>query len=87
VVEGFGLGVKSAGKSVFSGLTGIITKPVEGTKKGGVGGFFKVNSLFKIIILGSWKRSRRCSSQTNIWRSRFNFFNNCRYSMPIFQSF
>jgi vacuolar protein sorting-associated protein 13A/C len=28
-------------KNVMSGVTGVITKPVAGARKGGVGGFFK----------------------------------------------
>jgi vacuolar protein sorting-associated protein 13A/C len=28
------------GTSVFSGVTGVFTKPVQGARTGGVGGFF-----------------------------------------------
>lgn len=40
VMEGVGQGVIGLGTSVFSGVTGVFTKPVEGAKTAGVGGFF-----------------------------------------------
>eukprot|EP00826_Nyctotherus_ovalis_P017464 TRINITY_DN1514_c0_g1_i10.p1 TRINITY_DN1514_c0_g1~~TRINITY_DN1514_c0_g1_i10.p1 ORF type:complete len:376 (+),score=104.42 TRINITY_DN1514_c0_g1_i10:152-1279(+) len=42
VLEGVGFGLFSTLKSVGSGLTGIITKPIEGASKEGVKGLFKV---------------------------------------------
>jgi vacuolar protein sorting-associated protein 13A/C len=41
VLSGVGEGVKGFGTSLFSGVTGVITKPIEGASKGGVTGFFK----------------------------------------------
>ena len=40
-MDGLAKGGKAFGKSLLGGITGIVTKPVEGAKKGGVGGFFK----------------------------------------------
>lgn len=34
--EGLGQGVMGFGTSVFSGVTGVFTKPVEGARSGGV---------------------------------------------------
>ena len=34
-------GIKKGAKDVGSGITGIFTKPIEGAKEGGIGGFFK----------------------------------------------
>jgi vacuolar protein sorting-associated protein 13A/C len=34
-------GFTSAGTSIWSGVTGVVSKPVEGAKKEGFGGFFK----------------------------------------------
>lgn len=31
----------SVGRGLLSGVTGVFTKPVEGAKSGGFGGFFK----------------------------------------------
>lgn len=28
-------------QGVFDGVTGVVTKPIEGAREGGVGGFFK----------------------------------------------
>jgi len=39
--EGLAMGGIGLGRGLFQGLTGIVTKPVEGAKKGGVGGFAK----------------------------------------------
>ncbi|KAF2077768.1 hypothetical protein CYY_000889 [Polysphondylium violaceum] len=39
--EGLAMGGIGLGRGLFQGITGIITKPVEGAKKGGVGGFAK----------------------------------------------
>ena len=36
-----GLGFKSAINSIGSGVTGLVTKPMEGGDKGGILGFFK----------------------------------------------
>jgi vacuolar protein sorting-associated protein 13A/C len=33
--------MKGFGTSVVSGVTGFVTKPIEGASKGGVTGFFK----------------------------------------------
>jgi vacuolar protein sorting-associated protein 13A/C len=41
VLSGMGEGVKGLGTSLFSGVTGVITKPIEGASKSGVTGFFK----------------------------------------------
>ncbi|EGC37154.1 hypothetical protein DICPUDRAFT_94146 [Dictyostelium purpureum] len=41
VGEGLAMGGIGLGRGLFEGITGIITKPVEGAKKGGVGGFAK----------------------------------------------
>lgn len=30
----------SVGRGIFSGVTGVFTKPVEGARKSGIGGFF-----------------------------------------------
>ncbi len=38
---GIANGVESVGSGVISGLSGIVSKPVEEASKGGVGGFFK----------------------------------------------
>jgi len=32
------LGIKSAGKSIISGLTGVYEKPIEGARESGFGG-------------------------------------------------
>ncbi|KAI9141282.1 hypothetical protein BKA69DRAFT_1124929 [Paraphysoderma sedebokerense] len=40
-VYGVTTGAKSFAKSVVSGVTGVVTKPLEGAEKGGVEGFFK----------------------------------------------
>jgi vacuolar protein sorting-associated protein 13A/C len=34
-MEGLGQGVKGLSQSVFSGVTGVFTKPVEGARSGG----------------------------------------------------
>jgi len=41
VGEGIVKGFSSAGVSIWSGITGVVTKPVEGAKDEGFGGFFK----------------------------------------------
>ena len=41
VGDGLVKGFSSAGSSVLSGVAGVFTKPVEGAKQAGVGGFFK----------------------------------------------
>jgi vacuolar protein sorting-associated protein 13A/C len=41
VFQGLNLGFKSAMNSLGSGLAGVISKPIEETKKGGFLGFFK----------------------------------------------
>jgi len=41
-VDGIGYGIKSALRSVGSGITGIFRQPMEGAKKKGITGFFKV---------------------------------------------
>ncbi|XP_076814167.1 intermembrane lipid transfer protein VPS13A-like isoform X3 [Clavelina lepadiformis] len=41
VTEGLARGGKSLVMGVFSGVTGIVTKPIEGAKKDGAAGFFK----------------------------------------------
>lgn len=41
VGDGLVKGFSSAGTSILSGVTGVFTKPVEGAKQEGVGGFFK----------------------------------------------
>lgn len=40
-LQGVGQGVMGLGTSLFSGVTGVITKPIEGAKEDGFGGFFK----------------------------------------------
>lgn len=40
-MDGFGQGVIGLGTSIFSGATGVITKPVEGASKQGITGFVK----------------------------------------------
>ena len=40
-IEGLGFGVKSAAKSFGSGIKGVFTKPIQGARSKGVGGFFK----------------------------------------------
>eukprot|EP01132_Coremiostelium_polycephalum_P006743 gene6743-8360_t len=39
--EGLAMGGIGLGKGIFQGITGIVTKPVEGAKKDGFGGFAK----------------------------------------------
>uniref|UniRef100_A0A914LJA8 Intermembrane lipid transfer protein VPS13-like C-terminal domain-containing protein n=1 Tax=Meloidogyne incognita TaxID=6306 RepID=A0A914LJA8_MELIC len=39
--EGMFRGVRGVGQGVIDGVTGVISKPVEGAKKGGVSGFLK----------------------------------------------
>lgn len=39
-MEGLGQGVASVGRGLLSGVTGVFTKPVEGARKSGIGGFF-----------------------------------------------
>lgn len=34
-------GVKGLGMGVVEGVTGVVTKPIEGAKAGGAGGFVK----------------------------------------------
>jgi len=41
VLTGSVQAVKSIGKGLFSGITGVVEKPISGAKKGGVGGLFK----------------------------------------------
>ncbi|KAK2957119.1 putative Vacuolar protein sorting-associated protein 13C [Blattamonas nauphoetae] len=41
IFEGFGQGFVQLGKNLVRGVTGIVTKPVEGAMKEGAGGFFK----------------------------------------------
>jgi vacuolar protein sorting-associated protein 13A/C len=43
--EGMARGVKGLGQGVASGVTGVFTKPLEGAREGGVGGFAKVGIL------------------------------------------
>ncbi len=38
-IDGAISGFKSAGRSIMSGVTGVYSKPIEGAKKSGVGGF------------------------------------------------
>jgi vacuolar protein sorting-associated protein 13A/C len=45
VVEGIGHGIIAMAEGVFTGITDVVTKPVEGTKKEGAKGFIK--GLFK----------------------------------------
>ncbi|CZT42943.1 uncharacterized protein RSE6_02911 [Rhynchosporium secalis] len=40
VVSGLGAAGKGFGLGLFDGITGLITQPMEGAKKGGLGGFF-----------------------------------------------
>lgn len=40
-LSGMWQGTKSLGTSVFSGVSGVVTKPVAGAQSGGIGGFFK----------------------------------------------
>lgn len=39
--DGFVKGVSSAGTSIWSGVKGVVTKPIDGAKEDGFGGFFK----------------------------------------------
>uniref|UniRef100_A0A914YWY4 Uncharacterized protein n=1 Tax=Panagrolaimus superbus TaxID=310955 RepID=A0A914YWY4_9BILA len=39
--EGLSRGAKGLGQGVFDGVTGIVSKPIEGARTGGVGGFMK----------------------------------------------
>jgi vacuolar protein sorting-associated protein 13A/C len=39
-IDGIAKGFKGFGKSLFSGVTGVVTKPVEGVKEDGFKGFF-----------------------------------------------
>ena len=41
VLCGIGEGVSGAGKEIYSGLTGIFTKPLRGAQEGGAKGFLK----------------------------------------------
>ena len=41
VGEGIVKGFSSAGTSIWSGVSGVFTKPIEGAKNDGVGGFIK----------------------------------------------
>ena len=41
VVEGLGFGLSSMASGIFSGITGIFTKPIEGAKEGDIKGFGK----------------------------------------------
>ena len=36
-MDGFGKGVIGLGTSVLSGVTGLVTKPIEGARQGGMG--------------------------------------------------
>jgi len=54
VMQGIGIGLVSTFKSFGSGMTGIITKPIEGITKAGMKGLFKV--FFWCYSLGSRKR-------------------------------
>lgn len=45
VLDGVGYGVLSIGKGVFSGITGVFTKPVTEMRKSGASGIFK--GIFK----------------------------------------
>ncbi len=40
-MSGLGQGVLGFGTSVVSGVTGFVTKPIEGANKAGITGFFK----------------------------------------------
>ena len=42
IFQGVGLGIFSVAKSIGSGVTGVVTKPIKGAKKDGVVGLFKV---------------------------------------------
>ncbi len=37
-VEGLGYGVSSMAEGIFSGVKGVVTKPLEGASEGGIGG-------------------------------------------------
>ena len=41
VFDGVGRGFMSFGKGVYSGITGVFTKPISEIKKSGASGFFK----------------------------------------------
>ena len=41
VFSGIGQGVSGAGKEIYSGVTGIFTKPFKGAREGGTKGFLK----------------------------------------------
>lgn len=41
VLEGVGFGMKSALGGIAAGVTGVVVKPIEGAKSGGIKGFFK----------------------------------------------
>jgi len=41
VLEGVGLGLKSTFKGIASGITGVVSKPLDGAKKEGIKGFMK----------------------------------------------
>ena len=41
VSDGLKKGFASAGSSLYSGITGVFTKPIEGAKNDGIKGFFK----------------------------------------------
>jgi len=79
VIEGLGFGFFSVLKSVGSGVTGIVSKPIEGASKGGVKGFFKVDFYFFLLFIGNWGRCCWCSHKTNKWWIRFCSKNNRRH--------
>jgi len=39
-------------QGVFHGVTGVVTKPIEGAKQEGVGGFFKGNIIVRAALQG-----------------------------------
>lgn len=42
-------GVKGLGMGIVDGVTGVVTKPIEGARQGGAGGFVKVR--VDIVVL------------------------------------
>uniref|UniRef100_A0A8R1Z6F4 Uncharacterized protein n=1 Tax=Pristionchus pacificus TaxID=54126 RepID=A0A8R1Z6F4_PRIPA len=40
-IEGMARGVKGLGMGIVDGVTGVVTKPIEGARQGGAGGFVK----------------------------------------------
>lgn len=42
-MEGMARGFKGLGMGIVDGVTGVVTKPIDGARQGGAGGFMKVS--------------------------------------------